>query len=150
MSNNSGINSVLGWIGISKGGDSAAPTGPAAVAPRPSASRSVSALRAPRRGQDITQIMTFQPKEFAESGEIAAVYRENIPVIVNLIDLQKEDQRRLVDFMLGLKAGLEGNIKRVTQHVFLLSPSSVIVNDEDEEPVTAMETTDDLDIRRPY
>jgi FtsZ-interacting cell division protein YlmF len=149
MANNNGLNSVFDWIGVSKRGDAGAPIGPAAVSPRPAATRSVSALRAPRRGQDITQIMTFQPKGLAESAEIANVFRDNIPVIVNVVDLPKEEQRRLFDFLLGLKAGLEGNIKRVTQHVFLLSPSSVIVNDEDEEPVTDIDASDDLDIRRP-
>jgi FtsZ-interacting cell division protein YlmF len=49
-----------------------------------------------------------------------------------------------------VKHGLDGNIKRVTKTVFLLSPTHVVVADEDEPEVTGMENSDDLDIRRPY
>ena len=148
---NNGIRGVLGWTGMfqdepgTPAGANSAPMRAAAA----STARSISPLRVPRRGQDLSQIRTFQPKGFADSAEIASVYRENIPVIVNMADMEKMDQRRLFDFMLGLKAGLEGNIKRVTEFVFLLSPNHVVVNDEDDEPVTEMAVSDDLDIRSP-
>jgi cell division inhibitor SepF len=45
--------------------------------------------------------------------------------------------------MLGLKEGLEGHLKRVTPKVFLLSPSHVAVNNEDDEA----EPIDDLIVR---
>jgi cell division inhibitor SepF len=67
-----------------------------------------------------------------------------------MADLSGTDQRRLLDFMLGLQHGLEGNLKRVTKTVFLLSPTHVEVNEEGEPEVTGMEASDDLDIRRPY
>jgi cell division inhibitor SepF len=58
-------------------------------------------------------------------------------------EMSELDSRRMLDFMLGLKEGLEGHLKRVTPKVFLLSPSHVAVNNEDDET----EATDDLLVR---
>jgi len=112
--------------------------------------RSLNAVRGQGRPVAISEIATFQPAVWEDSIAIAETFRTGIPVIVNLADLTALDQRRLVDFMLGLRHGLEGNIKRVTKTVFLLTPGQIAVNDEDEPDVTGMEASDDLDIRRPY
>ena len=139
------------YLGMNQGGTDH-PSAPAApMAPRgvSSVTRSLTPLRGSRRGGDISEIVTFQPADWAESAVIAATFREGTPVIVNMADMAQLDQRRLLDFMLGLQAGLEGNLKRVTKTVFLLSPTHVMVNEEDEPEVTGMDAEDDLDIRRP-
>jgi cell division inhibitor SepF len=58
-------------------------------------------------------------------------------------EMSELDSRRMLDFMLGLKEGLEGHLKRVTPKVFLLSPNHVSVNNEDDET----ESNDDLLVR---
>jgi cell division inhibitor SepF len=45
-------------------------------------------------------------------------------------EMSEVDSRRMLDFMLGLKEGLEGHMRRVTPKVFLLTPTHVAVNDE--------------------
>jgi cell division inhibitor SepF len=39
----------------------------------------------------------------------------------------------MLDFMLGLKEGLEGHMRRVTSKVFLLTPTHVAVNQEEQD-----------------
>jgi cell division inhibitor SepF len=39
----------------------------------------------------------------------------------------------MLDFMIGLKEGLEGGLRRVTSKVFLLSPHNVAVTDADSD-----------------
>lgn len=144
------LNKGLSWLGLKD--DAGLPMAPAAPSSGrvASATRSLTPLRSSRRAGDISEIVTFQPTSWEESKEIAATFREGTPVIVNMADLGNSDQRRLLDFMLGLQHGLEGNLKRVTKTVFLLSPGHIEVNDEGEAEVTGMENSDDLDIRRPY
>jgi cell division inhibitor SepF len=43
------------------------------------------------------------------------------------------DAKRLVDFSAGLVFGLHGSIERVTNKVFLLSPSTIEVLGEDKK-----------------
>jgi len=144
------FNKAAAWLGLKD--DAGLPMAPAAPTSGrvASATRSLTPLRSARRSGDISEIVTFQPTSWEESKDIAATFREGTPVIVNMADLANTDQRRLLDFMLGLQHGLEGNLKRVTKTVFLLSPTHVQVTNEDEPEVTGMETSDDLDIRRPY
>ena len=62
---------------------------------------------------------------------------EHIPVIMNLTDMSDDDAKRLVDFAAGLIFGLHGSIEKVTNKVFLLSPSSVAVSAEDKRRIVA-------------
>jgi len=61
---------------------------------------------------------------------IGEAFRSGTPVIMNLSDMDDADAKRLVDFSAGLIFGLCGNIERVTNKVFLLSPANVEISGE--------------------
>ncbi len=77
------------------------------------------------------KITTLQPSSYNEARQIGEAFREGIPVIMNLTEMADEDAKRLVDFAAGLIFGLRGSIEKVTNKVFLLSPSNVRVSAED-------------------
>ncbi len=81
------------------------------------------------------QITTLQPRSYNEARQIGEAFREGIPVIMNLTDMSDDDAKRLVDFAAGLIFGLRGTIEKVTNKVFLLSPSSVAVSAEDKRRI---------------
>ena len=92
------------------------------------------------RGSVVRPIMAPQPSpkpyalspvSFNEAQEVADKYMAGIPVIVNLQGLERELSRRLVDFASGLCYGLRGQMEKVTNQVYLLTPSDVQVSDED-------------------
>jgi cell division inhibitor SepF len=83
------------------------------------------------------QITTLQPRSYNEARQIGEAFRQHIPVIMNLTDMADEDAKRLVDFAAGLIFGLHGSIEKVTNKVFLLSPSSVAVSAEDKRRIVA-------------
>ena len=126
---------VTGYLGI---GDDEQPTTTTATS-APRAARPAVTRR--RSSGDISEIQTFDPVSYAEARSIAEVYRVGVPVIVNMAQMSEADARKLVDFMCGLKEGLDGHIKRVTAKVYLLTPNSVEVNDEDE---SELDGSDDL------
>jgi cell division inhibitor SepF len=78
----------------------------------------------------LDRIVTIHPRTYNEARHIGEVYREGVPVIMNLTDMDDNDAKRLVDFGAGLVFGLHGTIERVTAKVFLLSPSNVSVSME--------------------
>jgi cell division inhibitor SepF len=77
------------------------------------------------------KITTLQPSSYNEARQIGEAFRDGIPVIMNLTEMTDGDAKRLVDFAAGLIFGLRGSIEKVTNKVFLLSPSNVRVSAED-------------------
>lgn len=77
------------------------------------------------------RITTVQPRTYNEARVVGEYFREGIPVIMNLTEMDDTDAKRLVDFAAGLIFGLRGSIERVTNKVFLLSPTNVTVSAED-------------------
>jgi cell division inhibitor SepF len=73
------------------------------------------------------RITTLHPRSYNDARRIGEEFRENIPVIMNLTEMDDTDAKRIVDFAAGLVFGLRGTIERVTNKVFLLSPANVDV-----------------------
>src|SRR5712691_9039713 len=84
-----------------------------------------------RQTADLTRITTLHPRTYNEARTIGEHFRDGTPVIMNLTEMVDSDAKRLVDFAAGLIFGLRGNIERVTNKVFLLSPVNVEVAAED-------------------
>jgi len=90
--------------------------------------------RAPSSREDssvLRQITTIHPRSYNDAKLIGESFRDGIPVIMNVTDMGESDAKRLVDFSAGLVFGLHGSIERVTNKVFLLSPSYIEVLGED-------------------
>ena len=115
------MNSVMSFFGF---GSSESASADAPAKPKPAAPR-------PRRSADMSEIVTLEPQGYKDAIEVASHFRQGVPVIVNIGALSEADARKMLDFMIGLKEGLEGSVKRVTPKVFLLSPASVTVTDAD-------------------
>jgi cell division inhibitor SepF len=126
------ISSVSGWLGF---GDEAevSPVRPVASATeRPSGASKITQLRTRRGAEQPSEIFSIEPDSYLGSGEeIASYFRDGVTVIVNMANLSDAESLRMVDFMSGLKLALLGNIKRITKHVYLLTPHHVGVNDPD-------------------
>jgi cell division inhibitor SepF len=77
------------------------------------------------------RITTLHPRTYNEARTIGERFRDGMPVIMNLTEMDDSDAKRLVDFAAGLSFGLRGSIERVTAKVFLISPQNVDVTAED-------------------
>ena len=80
-------------------------------------------------------MVTLHPRTYNEARTIGERFREGMPVIMNLTEMDDADAKRLVDFAAGLSFGLRGSIERVTAKVFLLSPQDVAVTAEDKAKI---------------
>ena len=79
----------------------------------------------------LTRITTLQPRSYNEARTIGERYRDGVPVIMNLTELDDAAAKRLVDFAAGLAFALRGSIDKVTSRVFLLTPADVEVSADD-------------------
>jgi cell division inhibitor SepF len=100
------------------------PTPNVQVQPRPAPLRPVVAVQTAR-------VHVVAPGGFNDAQEIGDKLKNNQPVIVNLQSVDRDLARRLIDFASGVAYGLGGQMERVADQVFLLTPTNVEVSAEE-------------------
>ncbi|MEZ5233121.1 MAG: cell division protein SepF [Acidimicrobiia bacterium] len=85
----------------------------------------------PAADRVVARPQVVSPTSFAAAQEVADKFKANRPVIMNLQGLDRDLRRRLIDFASGLCYGLGGQMDKVADHVFLLTPPDVQVPEED-------------------
>jgi cell division inhibitor SepF len=100
------------------------------IEPRP-ISRSTSSVVRPLPRVTNGKPHTVAPSSFNDAQQVADHYKSNQPVIVNLEAADRDLRRRLIDFCSGLCYGLGGQMERVADQVFLLTPTNVEVSAEE-------------------
>lgn len=107
---------------------------------RPAPVASLAERRRPAPGPtgvvaELSRITTLHPRTYNEARTVGENFREGVPVIMNLSEMDDADAKRLVDFAAGLVFAVRGTIERVTAKVFLLSPPNVSVAAEDKQRI---------------
>jgi cell division inhibitor SepF len=100
-------------------------------APGPVAAVRTTGVVRPLVPQGSAKPYAMSPTSFNEAQSVADKYMAGIPVIMNLQGLERDLSRRLVDFASGLCYGMRGSMERVTNQVYLLTPSNVEVSAEE-------------------
>jgi cell division inhibitor SepF len=73
----------------------------------------------------------MMPTSFNQAQDVADKYKGSQPVIMNLQGADRDLSRRLIDFASGLCYGLGGQMERVANQVYLLTPTNVEVSQEE-------------------
>ena len=73
------------------------------------------------------QIAIVRPRNFRDAATVGEYYRQEIPVIVNLEDMDNADATRIIDFISGLILGLSGDIERLSRRAFLIVPAGATI-----------------------
>ena len=71
------------------------------------------------------------PSGFPDAKDIGDKLKASQPVIVNLQEVDRDLCRRIIDFASGLAYGLGGQMEKVAEQVFLLTPSNVEISPEE-------------------
>ena len=93
----------------------------------PLRNRQIAPVSEPEVEMGLQRITTIHPRSYNDARSIGESFRDGIPVIMNLSDMDDADAKRMVDFSAGLVFGLNGVIEKVTSKVFLLSPEHIAV-----------------------
>ncbi len=101
--------------------------------PVPTATQPVTQAAPQHNVAELSRITTLHPRTYNEARTIGENFREGVPVIMNLSEMDDNDAKRLVDFAAGLVFAVRGTIERITNKVFLLSPPNVTVAAEDKQ-----------------
>lgn len=70
-------------------------------------------------------IVVYKPTTPEEVETVINFLKRGEPAVANLNDLVEADAQRILDFLSGAVFALGGNVHRITENIFLLSPSGV-------------------------
>ena len=71
------------------------------------------------------KVVVIQPDTFEEAKDIADTLKTKNPVVINLEGVEKDTARRIIDFLSGAVYALDGNIQKVSNGIFLVTPYNV-------------------------
>ena len=71
------------------------------------------------------QVVLVKPERFDDASSIADHLNEKRTVVLNLESANKDVSRRLVDFLSGVAYANNGQIKRVANSTFIITPYNV-------------------------
>jgi cell division inhibitor SepF len=90
-----------------------------------------------RQPQASSPVQVVEPSGFNDAQELGDRLKANQAVVLNLRGIDRDLQRRLIDFSSGLAYAVGGTMRKVDEQVFLLTPTSVEVSEEDKERLQA-------------
>ena len=95
-------------------------------------SSSMPALSAAKKGKIINinptvqlAVVVVQPESFEDSRDIADNLKKRNAIVINLEDIERDEARRIVDFLSGASYSLDCNIQKVSNNIFLITPYNV-------------------------
>ena len=71
------------------------------------------------------QVVLVKPERFETSQEVADHLKDRRTVVLNLESANKETARRILDFLSGVAYAQEGNLKRVANSTYIVTPYNV-------------------------
>lgn len=80
------------------------------------------------------ELKVIRPERFETVTQIADHLLNNRTVVLNLEATNKETAKRMIDFLSGVAYSIEGNLKKVANHTFVITPGNVAVSGEQVQP----------------
>ena len=90
-------------------------------------SKTSDAVKALSANKD-SHLMLFEPRAYSETQEIAIYLKQKRAAVVNLHRLQKEQSKRVIDFLSGVIFAIEGDIQQIGPKIFLCTPKNIGVS----------------------
>ena len=86
------------------------------------------------------EMKVVKPDRFETVTQIADLLLSKKTVLLNLEDTNKETSRRLIDFLSGIAYAIEGDLKRIANNTFVITPHNVAVSNEQVKKEEGSET----------
>ena len=78
-------------------------------------------------------VIVIEPQSFDDAQQVAVNLQKKKPVVLNFEKTEKAVASRIIDFISGTTYALNGDIKKISNNVFLCAPHNVNVSYSEEE-----------------
>lgn len=109
-------------------------TKPQTKSSRPSSTTSskVSPMR-PRKTNSGMEVCVIKPRSMEDAREITETLLLNCTVVLNMEGLDVEIAQRIIDFSSGSCYAINGNLQKISNYIFIITPSSVDISGDFQE-----------------
>lgn len=74
------------------------------------------------------RVILREPSRYEDVLEISENLKNDKPVIINLKNMDKDNAKRLIDFLSGVIYAIDGNIKKIENGIFLVVPANIDIS----------------------
>lgn len=92
------------------------------------ASSKVTPMRQPARKTTGMEVCVIKPTNVDDSREVTETLLSGRTVILNLEGLDLEVAQRLIDFTSGATFAIDGNLQKISNYIFLITPANVDIS----------------------
>ena len=78
------------------------------------------------------EMKVVKPERYEAVADIADLLLSGNTVLLNLEDTNKEATRRIIDFMTGVAYAIRGDLRRIANNTYVVTPNNVRVSDSEE------------------
>lgn len=89
--------------------------------------------KAPGNGMEVCVI---KPTSVEEAREITETLLDNRTVILNLEGIDVEVAQRIIDFASGSTYAIKGNLQKISNYIFIITPASVDISGDFQEIIS--------------
>lgn len=92
-------------------------------------------------GQSAMEVCVIKPTSVEDAREITETLLANRTVVLNLEGLDLEIAQRIIDFTSGSCFAVEGNLQKISNYIFLVTPSNVDISGDFQNIMSAFEAS---------
>ena len=78
--------------------------------------------------QKSSKVVLLEPRAYAEAQDVADHLKNHRAVVVNLQRIQRDQGKRIIDFLSGTVYAIGGDIQKIGTDIFLCTPDNVDVS----------------------
>lgn len=88
--------------------------------------------------QSQVKVLIVKPERFEQVQDICNELKNKKPVIIDLQSLEKTDAQRLIDFLSGAIYALNGEIKKISNHIFFIVPENFDISGDIKDDINSV------------
>ncbi len=107
---------------------------PSAARPKakPVRQAKISPMRSAKRGGGM-EVCVIRPKSMEDAREITETLLDECTVVLNMEGLDLDTAQRIIDFASGSCYAIHGNLQKISNYIFIITPESVDISGDFQE-----------------
>ena len=93
----------------------------------------ISPMRSSNKRQGGMEVCVIKPKNMEDAREVTETLLEECTVVLNMEGIDFELAQRIIDFTCGSCYAIHGNLQKISNYIFIITPESVDISGDFQE-----------------